>query len=168
MDGPVVRRTVRPPYSGTAWARLRCLAGVITLGLTGGGCAMSNSVFGGDDDTGSFAKAEMTGSVSGKGGARTAGAMPPEADLSYTRAAAAEVLSRGGKDTSAPWENPRSGARGTVTPVAANYTRDGATCRDFLASYVRSGLEAWMQGEACRTADKDRWEVKSLRPWTRS
>jgi surface antigen len=173
MDGPVVRRTVRPPYSGTARARLRCLAGVVALGLTGGGCAMSNSVFGGDDAAGSFAKAEInkvetTSSVLGKSGARTADAMPPEADLTYTKAAAAEVLNRGGKDASAPWENPRSGARGTVTPVAANYTRDGATCRDFLASYVRSGLEAWMQGEACRTADKDSWEVKSLRPWTRS
>ena len=43
---------------------------------------------------------------------------------------------RGGKDASAPWENPRTGARGTVTPIASAYTQDGQTCRDFLASYV--------------------------------
>ena len=173
MDGPVVRRTARPPYSGSALARLRCLAGVILLGFSGGGCAMSNSsgsMFGGEkDDATTYAKAETTSSVSGKPGTRaTTGSMPLDADLTYTRAAVAEVLGRGAKGASAPWENPRNGARGTVTPIAAAYTRDGATCRDFLASYVRSGSEAWMQGEACRASDKDKWEVKSLRPWTRS
>ena len=34
------------------------------------------------------------------------------------RAVATELLSRGGKDTSVPWENPSTGARGTVTPIA--------------------------------------------------
>ena len=62
-----------------------------------------------------------------------------------------EVLKRGSKEISAPWENPSSGARGTVTPIASAYNRDGATCRDFLASYVRrQGSETWLQGEACR------------------
>ena len=94
--------------------------------------------------------------------------MPLDADLTYTRAAVAEVLGRGGKDASAPWENPRTGARGTVTPIATAYTQDGFTCRDFLASYVRAGSEAWMQGEACRASDKGKWEVHSLQPWKRS
>ena len=35
--------------------------------------------------------------------------------------AAAEVLTRGDKDASVPWENPQTGARGTVTPLASNY-----------------------------------------------
>ena len=77
------------------------------------------------------------------------------------------MLGRGGKDTSAPWENPKTGARGTVTPVASSYTQDGFTCRDFLASYVRAGSEAWLQGEACRM-HQGRWEVRSLKPWKRS
>ena len=54
-----------------------------------------------------------------------------------------------------------------MTPIATAYSQDGVTCRDFLASYVRSGAETWMQGEACRS-HKGKWEVKSLRPWTRS
>jgi hypothetical protein len=44
-----------------------------------------------------------------------------------------EVLSKGGKGVSLPWENPGTGARGTITPLAAAYNQDGATCRDFLA-----------------------------------
>ena len=47
-------------------------------------------------------------------------------------------------------------------------TQEGRTCRDFLASYVRDGTEAWLQGEACR-AREGRWEVRSARiAWKRS
>ena len=42
-----------------------------------------------------------------------------ESDLVYARAVASDVLARGGKDASAPWENPTTGARGTVTPIAS-------------------------------------------------
>ena len=91
----------------------------------------------------------------------------PKPISQIARATVSEVLGRGGKDTSAPWENPKTGARGTVTPVASAYTQDGFTCRDFLASYVRAGSEAWMQGEACRM-HHGRWEVRSMKPWKRS
>ena len=57
-----------------------------------------------------------------------------------------------------------TGARGTVTPVANAYTQDGFTCRDFLASYVKNGNEAWLEGAACR-AGRGKWEVRSMRPW---
>lgn len=91
----------------------------------------------------------------------------PESDLLYARAAATELLARE-KDASAPWSNPRTGARGTVMPLATAYTQDGQTCRDFLTSYVRQGSEAWLQGEACRVADGGKWEVRKLKPWKRS
>jgi hypothetical protein len=89
---------------------------------------------------------------------------PPEADLAIARAAVSEVLAKGGKDTSMPWENPKTGARGTITPLAQAYSQDGTTCRDFLASYVRDGNESWLQGEACRAA-RGKWEVRNMRPW---
>jgi len=90
--------------------------------------------------------------------------MPPAADLAYAKAAAAEVLARGGKDASQTWENPRSGARGTVTPLADTYKMAGSVCRDFLASHVAEGSESWMQGEACR-ASSGSWEIRRLKPW---
>jgi surface antigen len=127
------------------------------MALGTGGCSLSyqmESMFGGDK--------EPTGSIAPKGSE-----LPPEADLAFTRAAATEVLSRGLKDASQPWENPRSGARGTVTPIAAAYTVDGHTCHDFLASYVNGRAEAWLQGEACKL-EKGAWEVRSLKPWKRS
>jgi surface antigen len=90
-----------------------------------------------------------------------------ESDLAATRVAVNEMLRKDGKNTSVPWENPRTGARGTITPLASAYTQDGVTCHDFLASYVRDGNASWLQGEACR-GKPGSWEVRQLKPWQRS
>jgi surface antigen len=86
-----------------------------------------------------------------------------EGDLAYARAAAADVLSRGGKDSSVPWQNPQTGAGGNITPLDTAYTEGGEPCRDFLASYVHGGSQDWLQGAGCRTLQGP-WEVKRLKP----
>jgi surface antigen len=147
---------------------------VLALALAAGGCAATGhlgSLFSSERKVAARADAgeDVTGSVARprSNAAVAAAALPTETDLVFARMAIVEVLGRGSKDISVPWENPSSGARGTVTPIASAYARDGATCHDFLASYLRQGAETWLQGEACRES-KGRWEVKSLRPWTRS
>jgi surface antigen len=131
-----------------------------------GGCSVSyqlGSLFGKDDEA-----ATTTGSIAAdKRIATPMAASPHDADLEYARAAASAVLGNDRKDASMPWENPRTGARGTVTPLATAYNQDGLVCRDFLASYVRDGSEAWLQGAACQK-QPGRWEVRSLTPWKRS
>ena len=107
---------------------------------------------------------EVTASVDP---ARTNAPPPTESDLAFARNAASDVLTKGDKDSSQPWENPETGARGSVTPVASAYSSDGRTCRDFLASYVNGRNESWLQGSACRTVH-GRWEIHSLKPWIRS
>jgi surface antigen len=124
-----------------------------------GGCSYQlGSVFGG-----------------GKSEPETTASLPPnltqahasvKADLAYARAAASEVLARGGKDMSHPWENPHTGARGSVTPLTSAYSTNGVTCRDFLASYVKDKSETWLQGEACKY--NNGWEVRTLKPWRRA
>jgi surface antigen len=165
------RAPLRRPYKGRRQARLwrlraTAIALSFVLGLATGGCSLSyklDSFLGrsGED------KAEQTGSV------RTAPtALPgdPAAlradDLAYAKAAASDVLTRTDATASQPWENPGTGARGTVTPIATAYTQDGFTCRDFLASYVRDGSESWLQGDACRI-HQGKWTVRSLRPLKR-
>jgi hypothetical protein len=138
-------------------------AGVgLALAFSAGGCSVSyqlDSLFG--------AKSDTTASITPPPGAKTAEELPPDADLVFARAAASEVLSRGSKDVSQSWENPATGARGTVTPIATAYTSDGKTCRDFLASYVRGSAQSWLQGEACKP-DKGAWQVRSIKPWKSS
>jgi surface antigen len=130
-----------------------------------GGCSFSyqlGSMFGNNES------GETTNSIGVKQQAhQLAIGAPPETDLALARAAATDMLAKEGKATSAAWENPNTGARGTVTPIAVAYSQAGATCRDFLASYVKQGNEAWLQGEACRSG-AGKWEVRSLTPWKRS
>jgi surface antigen len=95
--------------------------------------------------------------------AASASSRQAELDLAYARAAVAEVLSRGGKDTSVPWRNPQSGARGNVTPLATSYSEAGMACRDFLASYIHGESQDWLEGAACRTTN-GAWQVRRLKP----
>jgi surface antigen len=131
---------------------------LILIGLGAGGCSLSRT-------DGAFAKMdgrEFTGSIAGV----QAGAAPTESDLAFARNAASDVLTKGDKDSSQPWENPQTGARGSVTPLAEAYSSDGRTCRDFLASYVNGRSESWLQGAACQ-AGNGQWEIHTLKPWRR-
>jgi surface antigen len=93
---------------------------------------------------------------------------PTEADLAFARNAASDVLTKGDKDSSQPWHNPQTGARGSVTPIARSYAGGGGrTCRDFLASYVNGKTERWLQGSACRI-ERGRWDIYTLKPWQQS
>jgi hypothetical protein len=119
------------------------------------------SLFGKDDDTPAVSTTGTTAPVTEA--EKPMSDMPPDVDLAYAQSAALEVLASGDKRGSARWENPRTGARGMVTTIAKAYIREGLTCRDFLASFVSEGGEAWLRGEACR-AKHGRWEVRSLKP----
>ena len=132
---------------------------LILIGVGSGGCSFSRS-------DGAFAKMEdkeVTGSITPPASAP----VPTESDLAFARTAASDVLTKGDKDSSQPWENPETGARGSVTPLAQAYASDdGRTCRDFLASYVNGRSESWLQGAACK-ASHGRWEIHTLKPWKR-
>jgi hypothetical protein len=128
---------------------------VVLIGIGAGGCSLSRPGSG-------FAKAgaDVTGSI-------VPPVAPTETDLAFTRNAASDVLTKGDKDASQPWENPETGARGSVTPLAQAYTSDGRTCRDFLASYVNGASESWLQGAACQAVN-GQWEIHTLKPWRQS
>jgi surface antigen len=133
----------------------------LLLALASGGCSFQlGSMF---ERSAEDVRLQRTGSIDLSATPAVSGA---ESDAAL-RAAAADLLARNEPNASLPWENPKTGARGTVTPIAGTYTQAGMTCRDFLASYVRKDTQDWLQGEACR-AQHGRWEVRSLKPWTRS
>jgi surface antigen len=118
----------------------------------------------------SLVKGKDAGDITGSVRPRVVAApadLPPEGDLAMARAAVSEVLSSAEKETAVPWENPSTGARGTITAIASAYSLDGLTCHDFLASFVREGRESWMHGEACRR-NPGKWEVRHMKPWQRT
>ena len=132
---------------------------LILIGLGSSGCSLSRP-----DAYARMNAADVTGSLSKQQGTAPA---PTESDLAFARTAASDVLTKGDKDSSQPWENPQTGARGSVTPLAQAYSaEDGRTCRDFLASYVNGRAESWLQGAACKVGH-GRWEIHTIKPWTK-
>jgi hypothetical protein len=164
-----------PPNSFVRWARYRGRSGgyhvaarwlatgpwLLVLALTGGGCSLAYRL---DTTLGKRDGADQADSHRSVPPNATA-EIPSESDLAMARAAVSEVLIKGA--SSVPWENPKTGARGTVTPLASLYSQNGISCRDFLASFVKNGNESWLQGAACR-AKRGTWEVRNLRPWSNS
>jgi surface antigen len=163
----------RSLYSRTGTARLRwpllrrADAALVLIAFAAAGCSYPIDTMFSKNDL----DAEPTGSIVARAsvgdGANTkesAVKVWPEADLAYARAAATDAIARGAKDSSIPWENPSTGAGGNITPLANARTDGSSTCRDFLASYVHGEQQAWLEGEACRTAH-GKWEVKSLKPF---
>jgi hypothetical protein len=142
---------------------LRAAGVALSLALVSGGCSFSyhlDSMFSRDKSNGDTTSSAAP--VTPRPQSTTS-----MFSLAAIYAAVSEALGKSGSSASVPWEDPASGARGTVTPMSSAYVQDGTTCRDFLASYVKGGSESWLQGEACRSA-QDRWEVRRMRPWRRT
>lgn len=160
-------------YNGSPGPRLwraGALAGLLMVALTSAGCSTSyqlSSMFGSGDKT------DITGSITPRSGSKTppqsaSNKLPSDDDLAYAKAAVSKLLALGRKYASLPWENPTTGARGTITPITSAYSAaDGQTCRDFLASYVKGSSEAWLHGEACKHSTGP-WQVRSMKPWKNS
>jgi hypothetical protein len=167
------RLTRKPRYKGTRKARLwrlraKAIALALTLGAATSGCSLSyklDSFLGKEGD-----QHGQTASIRPAPAPRptpVTAVLPADNDLAYAKAAVAELLARSDKGATQPWENPGTGARGTITAMADAYTQDGFQCRDFLASYVRDGSESWLQGDACRI-HQGKWTVRTLRPLKRT
>ena len=141
---------------------IRAVAAIASL-ITLAGCSYQLASLVSSDDGSS----QVTGSISAsdKPAAGSPAKAFPQADLdlAYARAAATEALSRGSRDSSLPWQNPHSGARGNITPLATSYSEAGMACRDFLASYMHGDAQDWLEGAACRGAS-GAWEIKRLKP----
>jgi surface antigen len=147
------------------------IAGLM-LAFAAAGCSSSFQISsllpGSDKPAAKETRADVTGSLSLQppGNAVAESAMS-QTDWTLARTALREALVRTEDGASIPWENPMNGARGTVTPIAAGYERDGFACRNFLASHVREGRENWFEGRACRV-HRGEWDIQSSRSLQKS
>jgi surface antigen len=164
----------RPRYKVTRKARLwrlraKAIALALTLGAATSGCSLNYKLdsFWSKGDKSEAASLSSSPAPTPAVPAAQADRALSENDLAYAKAAAVLVLARTEKDASQSWQNPGTGARGTVTPIAGAYTQDGFQCRDFLASYIRDGAESWLQGDGCRI-HQGKWTVRKLRPLKRT
>lgn len=158
-----------PSYHGGARRAWPLAALLLALGL--GGCSSSisiSSLLPASNEEKAKDSREVTGTLPLQP-ASLAVAEPAmtQTDWTLAKTALREALQRREDGASIPWENPLNGARGTVTPIAAAYERDGFACRNFLASNVRQGRESWFEGTACRM-HRGEWDIQSSRPLQKS
>jgi surface antigen len=145
---------------------LQSIAAILSL-MAVSGCSYQLASLVSTDDSGPQVTGTIKPSANASPGtpSKSSSQASPQAelDLAYARAAAAEALSRDSRDASLPWQNPHSGARGNITPLATSYSEAGMACRDFLASYMHGDSQDWLEGAACRTASGT-WEIRRLKP----
>jgi surface antigen len=159
----------------------------LALAVAMAGCSMSFPSLLGEKDSDKSSPSAGTGAAfdsrsekAGKADGDITGSLPllPAAaasaksamspiDWAIAKSALREVLGRGEAGSSQPWENPTTRARGTVTPVAAIYEKDGFPCRNFIVSGVHDGHESWYEGTACRI-HRGNWDVMTTRPLQKS
>jgi 17 kDa outer membrane surface antigen len=112
------------------------------------GCSVTTqlgSVFGRD-------KPEGTASIPSQPPPADPAVLPDAADLAVVRTAAAAMLDTG--ETGTQWENPATGARGTITPIASNYSQGGTQCRtSSRATSVISPNPGWKARPAATRQD---------------
>ncbi len=141
---------------------LKPLAAILSL-MAVSGCSYQLASLVSTDESGPQVTGAINPSANPSSATLSKNSSQAELDLAYARAAAAEALSRGSRDASLPWQNPHSGARGNITPLATSYSEAGMACRDFLASYLHGESQDWLEGAACRTTS-GAWEVRRLKP----
>lgn len=164
-----------PPYHGSARANraagIRVVVLTAVLAFGSGACSMSfpldSEFFSSKSEKAADADKGGTREVTGSIARRDANGSMQPADWSLATAALREALGETKEGASIPWQNPSTGARGTVTPVASSYVQDGFACRDFLASHVGDGQENWFEGTACRV-HRGEWDIRSTRPIRKS
>ena len=96
----------------------------------------------------------MTGSVgiAGDAGVGLDRGLPSETDLVFARMAIVDVLKRGSKEISAPWENPceRRARHRHADRQRLRQGRRAPAATSWRATCAGRAPETWLQGEACR------------------
>ena len=164
MDRPLPQRS--PAISDNIGRAARAVAGgavvlracVLATAIALGGCATAIPL----------------PSFMGLGNDVTGSIPPPSAALSpfldqedwrRAKGALGIALDPQGNGAAVSWDNPRSGARGSFTPVADAKAVDDKICRAFLAEVGGAAPARSLQGAACRDKAGD-WTLGDVKPWT--
>jgi surface antigen len=127
---------------GLGWGRI--LGGV--AGAVGGGL-LGREVLGGTLGT-------IVGGAAGAFGGQYLGRQLDPADCAAARRGQQQAFDSAPAGQTIAWDNPGTGARGTVTPIRdGTDTSTGQRCREFEQTIVVDGRSERATGVACRQSD---------------
>lgn len=148
---------LRRPYTSFSCnrARLAATTAGLLLSLFVSGCATSIQLPG-------LVDTDATGSIP-KAASPLSAALDAE-DWRRAKGALAVALDPQGNGAPVDWDNPRSGAKGAITPVGDAYARGNGVCRAFIANLGGSVASPPVQGTGCRDGSGE-WTVSDVKPW---
>jgi surface antigen len=87
-----------------------------------------------------------------------------EEDWRRAKGALAVALDPQGDGAAVNWDNPKSGAKGSVTPVGDAYAKEERVCRAFVADIGGEAPAKSVTGTGCRDKGGE-WAVSDVKPW---
>ena len=127
-------------------------------GILGGaaGAAVGSQIGDGTGRTVATAAGTLLGAALG----RSIGQSLDQADLNYYHRTSQQAMEVGQPGQPFPWQNPRSGVSGTVTPSGYYQNQTGQYCREYTQTINIGGRLQEGHGVACRQPDGS-WRIQS-------
>lgn len=100
------------------------------------------------------------GALLGAGIGHEVGASLDRADMNYYSRAQQQALENSQPGQPLPWNNPKSGHSGSITPAAPYQADNGQYCREFTNKINVGGRTETGYGTACRQPDGS-WQIVS-------
>lgn len=145
------------PFAGALWSLIgACVLSGCSIAIPMASSSNSAMWRGAPEDT--------TGSIA-KPTTKLSRHLDPE-DLRRATAAMSTALDPQGSGASVNWDNPRSNAKGSFTPVGQAYPIDGKICRAFIADIAVGESVEKLQGAACRGKSAE-WALTEVEPFRR-
>jgi hypothetical protein len=126
--------------------------GLLALSLAGCSMTIPFTSFSNDDATSSI---------------KAASPLSPDLDMTDWRIAEpvlARALLDGEPEAPARWSNPDSGRSGAFQPVAVAFSREGKSCRAFVARIAAAGGPKMLQAIGCPD-DSGEVALDKVQPW---
>lgn len=100
------------------------------------------------------------GALLGAGIGNSVGASLDKADIAYNDRTSQRALETAQPGQTLPWNNPKSGNSGSITPSNYYTNNDGQYCREFSQKITVGGKTENGYGTACRQPDGS-WQIVS-------
>jgi surface antigen len=126
------------------------------VGLTGAvaGGAIGSNIGKGTGNTAAIIGGAVLGGLLGS----EIGKSLDKADVAYHNRTQQQAFETQKAGTSASWQNPDSGARGSITPTKTYQNSNGQYCREFNQTISVGGKTEKGYGTACRQPD-GAWQI---------
>lgn len=148
-SGSMLLQSCSSNGGGLSGADLLTKENVGALAGAAGGAWVGSNVGKGKGNTVAIATGTLLGAMLGSNIGRSL----DQADMAYYDRTSQYAMENARTGATTTWNNPDSGASGTITPTNTYQTAGGQYCREYTQTINVDGRSVQGQGQACRNPD---------------